>query len=101
LEKLAPTKDEVFHLDTWLATKGRIWTADRRLRRHDLEAHDLCWLCDQEKRTRHRPVHLFVSCSFAKEVWWGILSWFGCTCNFADGELQDWWVHLRKLQPRS
>ncbi|CAL5009846.1 unnamed protein product [Urochloa decumbens] len=80
----------------WLATRERIWTADRR-RRRGLEAHDLCFLCDQENKTAN---HLIVSCPVAKEVWWRVLTWANCQCNFLDGEasVQDWWEHLLSLQ---
>ena len=29
-----------------------------------------------------------------------MLSWLDCLCTFIDGSLQDWWEHLRQLQPK-
>jgi hypothetical protein len=70
----APPRVKLF---AWLAFKGRLWTADRR-RRHGLEAHDLCWLCDQENETGD---HILLTSKFGNEsdlwvrfdkesVWW-------------------------------
>ncbi|CAM0152437.1 unnamed protein product [Urochloa decumbens] len=91
----APPRVKFF---TWLAVKGRLWTADRR-RRHNLEAHDTCWLCNQEQETGN---HILVNCSFAKEIWWGVLSSLGCNCTFPTTavSLQGWWTRIRRLQPR-
>ena len=47
VEELGTQRVEIF---TKLALKQRFWTADRR-RRHGLDAHDDCWLCDQEHET--------------------------------------------------
>jgi len=71
----APQRVKFF---TWLALKCRLWTADRR-RRHGLDAHDECWLCDQEPETAD---HLLINCSFAKDIWWNSLSWLDCPCTF-------------------
>ncbi|CAL5027772.1 unnamed protein product [Urochloa decumbens] len=89
----APLRIKLFF---WLASKGRIWTADRR-RRRGLDAHDTCLMCDQANET---PSHLLVSCPLAKEVWWQILSWAHCTCTFLAGEvsIQDWWEHIIAIQ---
>jgi hypothetical protein len=91
----APPKVKFF---TWLATKGKIWTADRR-RRHGLDAHDTCWLCDQEPETCD---HILVNCSYAKQLWWDALITLDCTCSFASQQLtlQDWWSHGRCLQAK-
>ena len=79
---------------TCLASKQN---ADRR-RRHGLEAHDTCWLCDQEAETVD---HLRVNCSFAKVIWWNLLSWMDCSCSFQGPlQLHTWWEHLRHLQVR-
>lgn len=80
---------------TWLSLKQRLWTADRR-RRHGLDAHDDCWLCDQEHGTAD---HLLVNCSYAKEIWWSILSWMNCSCSFPGPmQLHPWWDHIQRLQ---
>jgi len=88
----APLRVKFF---TWLALKSRLWTADRR-RRHSLDAHDPCWLCDQEAETVD---HLLVNCSFAKIIWWNLTSWMDCTCSFqGQFTLQSWWDYLRGIQ---
>ncbi|KAG2648901.1 hypothetical protein PVAP13_1NG072050 [Panicum virgatum] len=88
----APQRVKFF---TWLALKQRLWTADRR-RRHGLDAHDICWLCDQEQETAD---HLLVNCSFAKQIWWNMLSWMDCACTFPmPMELHQWWKHIRQMQ---
>ena len=71
----APLRVKFF---TWLALKSRLWTADRR-RRHNLDAHDPCWLCDPEDETVD---HLLVCCSYTKVIWWNLISWMNCTCSF-------------------
>ena len=74
---------------------GRLWTADRR-RRHGLDAHDNCWFCDQELETTN---HMLVNCSFAKEIWWTVLSWMECSCSFPEPmQLHQWWNHVRFMQ---
>ncbi|CAL4948729.1 unnamed protein product [Urochloa decumbens] len=90
----APLQVKLFF---WLATRGRIWTADRRKRR-GLDAHDKCFLCDQVDETAN---HLIVSCPVAREVWWRVLSWAKCSCTFLAGEagIQEWWEHLLSIQP--
>ena len=62
-----------------------------------LEARPLCWFCDQELESAD---HILANCSFAREVWWGVLSSCHCQCSFPSNfSLQDWWAHLRQLQP--
>nr|TKV95142.1 hypothetical protein SEVIR_9G341600v2 [Setaria viridis] len=48
-------------------------------------------------------VKFFTCCSYSKQLWWEALSWMHCSCTFIPGTqiLQDWWAHLRQLQPRS
>lgn len=83
---------------TWLATKGKLWIADRQ-RRHNLEAHDVCWLCEQEHEMGD---HILMNSSYTKQIWWGALSWLGRACTFLDqpSSLQDRWSHGRRLQLR-
>jgi hypothetical protein len=92
----APPKVKFF---TWLAIKRRIWTADRR-HRHGTRGTRYLLACDQENETCN---HLLVSCSYAKEVWWAVLSGFSCQCKFTPpaNSLSSWWVRLRNLQPRT
>jgi hypothetical protein len=88
----APQRVQFF---TWLVPKQRLWTADRR-RRHNLDAHDTCWLCDQEFETAD---HLLANCSSAKQIWWNTLSWMDCSCSFVEPtQLHLWWNHLRMLR---
>jgi len=88
----APQRVKFF---VWLALKQRLWTADRR-RRHGLDAHDNCWFCDQELETTN---HMLVNCSFAKEIWWTVLSWMECSCSFPEPmQLHQWWNHVRFMQ---
>jgi hypothetical protein len=90
----APPKVKFF---TWLASRRRLWTADRRLR-HGLEARSVCWFCDQELESAD---HILTNCSFAREVWWRVLSNCHCSCSFPHNmSLQEWWAHLRRLQPK-
>ena len=87
----APLRVKFF---TWLALKQRLWTADRR-RRHNLDAHDTCWLCDKEAETAD---HMLISCSFAKVIWWNILSWMDYACSFqGQPPIHTWWEYLRGL----
>ena len=80
----------------WLAARQRIWTADRR-RRHGLDPHDMCWFCDPEPETCD---HILVNSTFAKQVWWDVISALDCTCSFSPCQLtlRDWWTHCRQLQ---
>ncbi|WVZ78492.1 hypothetical protein U9M48_026195, partial [Paspalum notatum var. saurae] len=55
----------------WLAHRRRLWTADRR-RRHDLDARDLCWLCDKRPET---CLHLLVDCRLMTSIWEGLPSY--------------------------
>ena len=88
----APLKIKIF---IWLASRRRIWTADRRLR-HGLDARPKCWLCDQESETAD---HILVTCSFSKSVWWETFAWARRNCSFiVDVSLQDWWAHIVALQ---
>lgn len=50
--------------------RRRIWTADR-MRRHGMESHIICPLCDQDDETAD---HIATGCVFAKEVWFYALS---------------------------
>lgn len=91
-ETWAPLRVKIF---VWLATLDRVWTTDWR-RRHHLEAHDSCWFCDQESETCN---HMLVTCPFARMIWWEVIRWAKCRCNFAaPGTMQDWWQDLQAQQ---
>ncbi|WVZ54858.1 hypothetical protein U9M48_005602, partial [Paspalum notatum var. saurae] len=57
----------------WLASRRRLWTADRR-HRHGLEAHETCLLCEAKPESVD---HLFVRCCFTLDVWNAILTALG------------------------
>ena len=88
----APLRVKIF---LWLAWRRRLWTADRR-RRHDLETHTVCLLCNAQDETSD---HLFFGCAFTMQVWDAFLgplglarpSHLGCESIF------DWWDEVRAL----
>jgi len=53
----------------WLALRGRLWTAARRMC-HGLQSSADCALCGQAEETVD---HLLSSCVFTREVWFHIL----------------------------
>jgi hypothetical protein len=81
----------------WLAHLDRCWTAER-LQRRGLPHHAKCLLCDQEMETIQ---HLFIGCSFARQVWVDILSWLRATCRppAQDDTLLSWWLQARQATP--
>lgn len=86
----APLKVKFF---AWLAARQRIWTAGRR-HRHGLQDLTNSRLCDQEPESAD---HLFVGCSFTKQVWHSVFSALRITMPPHDQEgLLDWWLLLRK-----
>jgi hypothetical protein len=88
----APLRVKLF---MWLACRGRIWTADRR-RRRNLDAHELCLLCDQLPESAD---HLLVTCPVAKEIYWHAFTWARCSCIFGPAvTLRDWWGQLLAAQ---
>ncbi|KAJ1281361.1 hypothetical protein BS78_04G300500 [Paspalum vaginatum] len=78
----------------WLAHRRRLWTADRR-RRHGLDAHDLCWLCNQRPET---CFHLLVECRFTIATWEVIFARAGLSLPAVAGcqGLLDWWRRIRE-----
>ena len=88
----APGKCKFFD---WLALHDRCWTADRR-KRHNLQQHDTCALCNQEPETIS---HLLVGCSFSREVWYRILlrgRWHSISPIHPGAIFSDWWLAARK-----
>jgi hypothetical protein len=63
-ETWAPLRVKLF---LWLAVRRRHWTTDRR-RRHGLDTHDNCLLCDQEPETID---HIVVECLYSRQIWFG------------------------------
>lgn len=85
----APLRVKLF---LWIALRRRHWTADRR-RRHGLDAPDACFLCDQADDTID---HIIAECSFAKQVWWNILTYLGADASLVGrSNIIDWWEAWR------
>lgn len=90
-ESWSPLKVKIFLRLSFLR---RHWTADRR-RRHGLDANLNCTLRDQEPESSD---HLFIFCSFTRQVWWVILDALHAPlpASSADLSLQNWWRLLRR-----
>lgn len=79
------------------AIRRRLWTADRR-RRHNLETHADCLLCDQEPETCDR---ILVSCSFTRQIWYSILVAINLPAQAPVGDLSLLsWTQLRNITPQ-
>lgn len=90
----APPKIKLFF---WLALHGRIWTSERR-RRHGLQDHAECALCNQEDETVD---HLLVACVFSRELWHCFLhplGWGGIAPRHG-AEVASWWMDSRGQVP--
>ena len=84
-EVWAPLRVKLF---LWLTLRRRHWTADRR-RRHGLEAHDACFLCDQQAETID---HIIVQCPFARQLWVKAAAALGGQVQQQlDGTMVEWW----------
>ena len=57
----------------WLATRNRIWTADRLTRR----GWQNCGLCPLCQRVQENGAHLFYKCRFTLRIWNLIKNWLG------------------------
>lgn len=84
----APLKIKIF---LWLALRRRHWTGDR-LRRHGLDARELCYLCDQEVETID---HIIATCAFSREVWFFVLQALRLQLPQAAPTTLSWWRRLR------
>lgn len=82
----APLEVKIF---TWLAVKDRLWTADR-LQRRGLPYTTRCQLCCQVDED---STHMFLGCSFSREVWYHTLLPLRLHRFTPTGlqELQEWW----------
>ncbi|KAF8732743.1 hypothetical protein HU200_015079 [Digitaria exilis] len=79
----------------WLALRGRLWTSDRRYR-HGLQDSPICSLCSQEPETCN---HLFLECSYSKQIWHWVAMKLGLHPHLAAGRtatLLDWWLQSRR-----
>uniref|UniRef100_A0A0A9D4A3 Reverse transcriptase zinc-binding domain-containing protein n=1 Tax=Arundo donax TaxID=35708 RepID=A0A0A9D4A3_ARUDO len=84
----------------WLAIRNRCWTADR-LGRRNLPHPAKCLLCDQEEETVQ---HLLVSCVFARQAWFSILTKVGLgslTPQLDDQVFSEWWRRVLEGLPAS
>ncbi|KAF8676512.1 hypothetical protein HU200_046944 [Digitaria exilis] len=66
--------------------------------KHMVQSHKECLLCNRDPEL---AAHIAFNCSFAKEVWWSILSWVGMPIVLppAIPSVDVWWEHLRSLLP--
>jgi hypothetical protein len=82
----------------WTLLLGRCWTVERR-RRHGLCSSAECALCSQEDETIN---HLFLQCTFSREVWFRALNncGWGHLVLEPNDRLVDWWVATRKRVPK-
>ena len=85
-------------LHMWFVLKNRLWTADR-LQRRGLQHPAVCPLCCQEAETAS---HLTVQCSFAREVWYGVLLPYRLHrfTPSRTSELALWWPTLTAAVPK-
>ena len=86
----APLRIKIF---IWLAMKRRHWTGNRRAR-HGLEAHELCYLCDQGQETID---HIIAVCPFTREVWYYVLQALGQQVPPVSQTTLSWWRRLRSV----
>lgn len=90
LENLGTTQSQDFSL-----ARLQVPTLDRdRRRRHGLEGHQLCYLCDQGQETID---HILVSCPVTREVWFYVLHAFGHQLPQAAPTTLRWWRKLHSL----
>lgn len=86
----APLKIKIF---PWLAFRRRHWTGDRR-RRHGLDAHEACYLCDQGLESID---HILAQCPVTREIWHHVLTALGRQCPQAAPTTLRWWRRVRSL----
>lgn len=81
-----------FHV--WLVLQNRTWTADR-LRARGWDHNPKCCFCDQ---TIECVFHLYLQCSFAKELWLALKQDFPELQFIADRATStvEWWADLTK-----
>lgn len=91
-KSFAPLKCKIFG---WLATKYKLWTADRRTRHGLQDETSACFTCLQEEDTVD---HVLMQCVYAREVWTGCLHQAGLVI---EGPQQDSNLETRWLTARS
>jgi hypothetical protein len=80
----------------WLLLQNRLWTADR-LQKRGWPHQDRCSLCDQ---TLESAYHLFLGCSFAKEVWHGLCASHAAVANIGSRStsILGWWKKIARFR---
>jgi hypothetical protein len=78
----------------WQVMHERVWTSER-LQSRGLDSHGPCALCSQEVESLN---HLFVGCSFSREIWFKCLHRLGLQqfMPAATDTLLKWWFRSRK-----
>lgn len=92
----APPRCKFF---VWLTSLNRCWTADT-LARRGLDHQESCPLCDQQEETVQ---HILVSCVFARDIWFQVLSKVGLqflSPGTADVVFQECWREAESKVPK-
>jgi hypothetical protein len=84
----APLRVKIF---LWLAFRKRHWTNDRRAR-HNLQAQEECYLCDQAPETID---HILTCCPYARVIWFHICAALGQQLSPVERSVITWWRRLR------
>jgi hypothetical protein len=90
---LAPLKCKNF---SWLASRQKLWTSDRRAR-HGLQDHsEPCFTCLPEE---DNVDDILAQCVFAREVWFGSLQQAGLqiAAPHPDSSFLSWWLETRDI----
>jgi hypothetical protein len=90
-----PLKLKLF---TWLAGKEKILSWDG-LRRRGWEGPGICLLCRQASEDTH---HLLVHCSFSKEVWKRLLTYYSLSVSWNGTSFSDcfsFWISQKSAPP--
>jgi hypothetical protein len=80
----------------WLLIQNRLWTADR-LQARGWPHQDKCCLCDQ---LPENVDHLFLECSYSKEVWHGLSFTYSDAADIAtrSNTVSGWWKKIVRLK---
>lgn len=82
----------------WLGSQDRLWTADRR-HRHGLQDSPMCAFCAQDRETCD---HLFLTCCFARQVWFQVSRMLGIDALTQQSlSFIDWWLSMRRGRDKS
>lgn len=88
----APLKCKLF---MWLASKNRLWTADRRFRHGLQDRTSACFTCLQDEDTAQ---HILAHCAYAREVWFLCLQDVGLMIAEPQRQVpfEEWWLSTRE-----